>query len=395
MGALDGIRVIDLGVLVQAPQAALLLGDLGASIIKVELPFIGDQSRWIPATYGIAPSGYWVGCNRGKRSVTIDLRTPLGRDTFLRLADTADVVVSNFKPGTLDDWGLGYQVLAERNPGVIYATGSTYGPVGAHSTLEGADLAGQSAGGLVATTGSDGGPVTPIGATIADHMSSQHLAAGILAALFARVTTGRGQRVDVSLVGGAIWGQAAEMTAYLLSGKNPGRANGGHGLINGTYGILQTADGWVAIVGVVAAARPAFARLIGREDFFSDPRFASPLLNEEQKIALLHELGPAFLTRTTDEWVTAMRAVGVRCAPVRDYAAIAADPTMYENGYLVKMQHPEHGEVTVVGSPLRMSDTPTVPSVYAPELGEHTEEVLLEIGLDWDEITALRTAGAI
>ena len=172
MGALDGIRVIDLGLLVQAPQAALLLSDLGADVIKVELPGIGDQSRWVPAEDGGFVSGHWVGCNRGKRSVTIDLRTPLGKDTFLRLADTADVLVSNFKPGTLDDWGLGYEVVAARNPRVIYATGSTYGPIGADATLEGADLAGQSAGGLISTTGVDGGPVTPVGATIADHMSS-------------------------------------------------------------------------------------------------------------------------------------------------------------------------------------------------------------------------------
>ncbi len=395
MGALSGIRVLDLGVLVQAPQAALLLGDMGATVIKVELPGMGDQSRWIPATYGHAESGYWIGCNRGKQSVTIDLRKPEGRDVFLRLADTADVVVSNFKPGTLDDWGLSYEVLAARNPRVIYATGATFGAVGSNAHREGADLAGQAAGGLISTTGVDGGPVTPMGVTIADHMSSQHLASGILAALFARHTTGRGQRVDVSLVGGAIWAQASEFSAYLASGKIPGRSNGGHPLINGTYGIVPTADGHIAVVGVVAAVRPAFAALIGNEAFFDDPRFAAPLLSEENKIALLAALAPTFATKTTEEWVVALRAIGARCAPVRDYAAIVADPEMYENGYLVKVQDPDRGEITVVGSPLRMSDTPMVPSVRAPELGEHTEEILLGLGLDWDEIAALREAGAI
>jgi crotonobetainyl-CoA:carnitine CoA-transferase CaiB-like acyl-CoA transferase len=395
MGALSGIRVLDLGVLVQAPQAALLLGDMGATVIKVELPGMGDQSRWIPATYGHSESGYWIGCNRGKQSVTIDLRKPEGRDVFLRLADTADVVVSNFKPGTLDEWGLGYEVLAARNPRVIYATGATFGAIGPNAHREGADLAGQAAGGLISTTGVDGGPVTPMGATIADHMSSQHLASGILAALFARVTTGRGQRVDVSLVGGAIWAQASEFSAYLASGKIPGRSNGGHPLINGTYGILATADGHIAVVGVVAAARPAFAKLIGNEAFFEDPRFISPLMSEADKIALLAALAPIFATKTTAAWVDELRAIGARCAPVRDYAAIVADPEMYENGYLVKVQDPERGEFTVVGSPLRMSDTPTVPSVRAPELGEHTEEILLGLGLDWDEIAALRGVGAI
>ncbi len=395
MGALSGIRVLDLGVLVQAPQAALLLGDMGATVIKVELPGVGDQSRWIPATYGHAESGYWIGCNRGKQSVTIDLRKPEGRDVFLRLADTADVVVSNFKPGTLDDWGLGYEVLAARNPRVIYATGATFGAIGPLAHLEGADLAGQAAGGLIATTGVDGGPVTPMGATIADHMSSQHLASGILAALFARHATGRGQRVDVSLVGGAIWAQASEFSAYLASGKVPGRANGGHPLINGTYGILATANGHIAVVGVVAAARSAFAKLMGNEGLFEDPRFAAPLMSQENKVALFATLAPIFATKTTEDWVVALRTLGVRCAPVRDYAAIVADPGMYENGYLVKVQDPDRGEVTVVGSPLRMSDTPMVPSVRAPELGEHTEEILLGLGLDWDEIAALREVGAI
>jgi crotonobetainyl-CoA:carnitine CoA-transferase CaiB-like acyl-CoA transferase len=386
---------LDLGVLVQAPQAALLLGDMGASVIKVELPGIGDQSRWIPATYGHAESGYWIGCNRGKRSVTIDLRKPEGRDTFLRLADTADVVVSNFKPGTLDEWGLGYEVLAARNPRIIYATGATFGAIGPNAHREGADLAGQAAGGLISTTGVDGGPMTPVGATIADHMSSQHLASGILAALFARHSTGRGQRVDVSLVGGAIWAQASEFSAYLASGKVPGRSNGGHPLINGTYGLVPTSDGYVAVVGVVATARAAFAKLIGNEALFEDPRFVSPLMTEAQKIALLKELEPIFVTKTTNEWVSELRGIGVRCAPVRDYAAIVADPEVYENGYLVKVSDAERGEYTVVGSPLRMSDTPMVPSTRAPELGEHTEEVLLEIGFGWDEIAALREVGAI
>ena len=158
---------------------------------------------------------------------------------------------------------------------------------------------------------------------------------------------------------------------------------------------MASADGHVAIVGVVPAARPAFAALIGREDLFDDPRFAPPLLSQANKIALLDTLGPIFATRTTAEWVARLRAIGVRCAPVRDYAEIAADPQVFENGYLTKAQHPQHGEITIVGSPLRMSDTPTTPSAYAPELGEHTEEVLLELGFDWEEIAALRDAGAI
>ncbi len=389
MGALDGIRVIDVGQLVQAPQAAALLADMGADVIKVELPGFGDQARWLPAGTGVLDSGFFVGCNRGKRSVCLDLRKPSGRDAFLRLADTADVVVSNFKPNTLDAWGLGYEVLAARNPRVIYGTGSTYGPIGADAELEGADLAGQAAGGLISTTGRDGTEPTPVGATIADHVSSQHFAAGLLAALFVRERTGKGQRVDVSLVGGQIWAQASEFTAYFLSGEVPGRSNRGHSLINGSYGILPTGNGWVALVGVPAPARTPFCEAIGRPDLFDDPRFASPLLSPEAKQQLFDELGPIFRTKTTEEWVQILRASGTRVAPIRGYDEIAADPQTWENGYFVKGVHPTHGEVTCVGTPLRMSETPLVAGIVAPELGQHTEEVLLEIGFTWEQIARL------
>ena len=254
-GALDGVRVLEAGLLVQGPQASALLAQFGADVVKVELPFVGDQARWLPAAPGETRSAYFSACNRGKRSVTIDLRSPDGQTVFHRLAATADVVISNFKPGTMDAWGLGDEALRATNPALIYASGSAFGAVGPDAEREGADLSGQAAGGLISATGLDGGEVTPIAATIADHLASQHLAAGVLAALIARGRTGHGQRVDVSLLGSQIWGQASEYTAYLLSGVLPGRPNRGHPLIPALYGIMPTADGWIAIVGV----QPQFA----------------------------------------------------------------------------------------------------------------------------------------
>ncbi|MGI9622525.1 MAG: CaiB/BaiF CoA transferase family protein, partial [Acidimicrobiales bacterium] len=213
MRVLDGVRVLDLGVLVQAPQAAATLSDLGAEVIKIELPGIGDMSRVIP----VSPpddvrSAFFTASNRGKRSVTLDLRTEAGATAFRRLADNCDVVISNFKPGTMDDWGLGYDVLAETNPRLIWAAGSAFGHLGPDAEIEGADLAGQARGGLISTTGADGGDMTPAGVTIADHVASQNLANGIMAALIARGRTGRGQKVEVSLLGGQLFAQAAEYT---------------------------------------------------------------------------------------------------------------------------------------------------------------------------------------
>lgn len=386
MGALDGLKVIEAGLLVQGPQAAATLGDWGAEVVKVELPGFGDQSRWLPLGPDDRRSAYFIGCNRGKRSVTMDLRTPPGREAFLRLVVRSDVVITNFKPGTMEEWGLGYEDLAAANPGIVYAAGSTFGPVGADAAREGADLAGQAAGGLVSTTGADGHEPTPVGATIADHIASQNLVGGILAALLARGRTGRGQRVDTSLVGGQIWAQASEFTAYLLTGRNPGRANRGNALIPGLYTLLPTSDGWLAIVGVAGPARPRFFALAGRPDLTE--RFAHPFYSEEDKAELYRELSPAFATRTTAEWCRLLADAGIRHAPVRDYAAVAADPGVWDNGYLARVDTPA-GPADVVASPVRFSDTPARSGATAPELGQHTEEVLLELGYSWDDISQM------
>jgi crotonobetainyl-CoA:carnitine CoA-transferase CaiB-like acyl-CoA transferase len=391
IGALDGIRVVDAGVLVQAPQAAALLGQLGASVTKVELPGFGDQSRWLPVTTGDPRSAFFAACNRGKRSITVDLRVAAGREVFLRLIDATDVLLTNFAPGTLERWALGYDVLAARNPGLVLGAGSAFGPTGPDAGREGADLSGQASGGLISATGDDGGNPTPIAVTIADHIASQNLVAGVLAALLARARTGRGQRIDVSLLGGQIWAQAGEYTAYLMTGTNPGRPNRGHPLIAGLYGIFPTADGWIAVVGVTPRQRDAFFNAVGRPDMLDDPRFPAGLLAPDQKAALFAELSTVFPAKSTAEWCAILRDAGQRYAPVRDYAAVAADPQAWVNGYFAS----DESGASIVGSPIRFSDTPARTGDAAPELGQHTEEVLLELGYSWDDIAALRDAGAI
>jgi crotonobetainyl-CoA:carnitine CoA-transferase CaiB-like acyl-CoA transferase len=394
-GALEGIRVLDLGLLVQGPQAAAMLADLGADVIKVELPGFGDQARWIGSSLTDPRPPYFIGVNRGKRSVTIDLRKPEGKAVFRRLADTADVVISNFKGGTMDEWGLGYDVLSATNPRLVYATGSVYGPEGPLASAEGADLAGQAAGGLISTTGTVDGHPTPNGVTIADHIASTNMTVGILAALLARHGTGRGQRVDVSLVGGQIYAQASELTAFFLTGQQARPANYGHPLLHAIYGIFQTSDGWIAMVGVPPALKPAFCQAIGMPELADDPRIQALFLDPREKPAVFEILSKAFITDTTDNWVAKLRALGQRVAPVNDYARVAADEHNHLNGYLFRTEHPTYGPVTMVGNPIRLSDTPAQPGVVAPELGQDTELVLLEMGYGWEEIGALRESGAI
>lgn len=392
MGALDGLKVVEAGLLVQGPQAAATLHDWGAEVIKVELPGFGDQSRWVLTPEGDGRPPYFIGCNRGKRSATVDLRTAAGREIFLQLAERADVVITNFKPGTMEEWGLGYEDVSERNPAIVYAAGSTFGPVGDDAAREGADLAGQAAGGLIASTGTEGGEPTPVGATIADHIASQNLVAGILAALIARGRTGRGQLVETSLVGGQIWAQASEYTSFLLTGRLPGRADHGNALIAGVYSIYPTSDGWIAIVGVVGPARRTFFEVMGRPDLADG--YTAPLYTHEQKRELFAELAPIFSGRTTAEWCSVLELAGIRHAPVRDYEAVAADPSVWENGYLIRGADLGVAE-DVVGTPVRFSATPASASGIAPELGQHTEEVLVELGYTWDDIAKLRDQGAI
>jgi CoA:oxalate CoA-transferase len=388
VGALAGLRVVDAGLIVQGPQAAAPLADWGAVVVKVELPGVGDQSRYIPISPAESRSGYFEGCNRGKRSLTLDLRHPRGREVFLKLTDQADVVISNFRPGTMEEWGLGYDVLGVRNPALVYAAGSTFGPLGPDAGQEGNDLSGQAAGGLISTTGVDGGEPTPVGATIADHIASLNLVAGILAALVARGTTGRGQRVEASLLGGQIWAQASEITAYLMTGSVPGRPNRGNPLVPGLYAIFPTADGWIAICGV-RGSREHFFAVIGRPDLLD--KYDSPLYWREDQERLYEELAPVFASRTTSEWCELLQQVNVRHSPVRDYAAIAGDPGVWDNGYLFRAP----SGAAVVGTPVRFSDTPAAPGWQVPELGQHTEEVLLELGYTWDEIRQLAEMGAI
>lgn len=394
MGNLDGIRVLEPGLLVQGPQASLTMLEWGADVVKIELPGFGDQSRWLPLSRSDRRSAWFAAYNRGKRSMTIDLRVPKGRDVFLRLVEDADVVITNFKPGTMDAWGLGYADAAGRNPRIIYAMGSSFGPEGPDAAREGADLSAQASGGLISTTGGGGSDPSPLAATIADHIAGQNLVAGVLAALYARERTGRGQLVETSLLGGQVWAQAGEFTKYLMTGEIAGPANRGHPMIPGIYGMFATSDGWIAIVGVAGAARDLFYETLGRPDLIE--RFNRLLYFEEDKAELWPILDEVFATKSTAEWSSLLGAAGLRFAPVRNHAEVAEDAGVSANGYIAHAGQDASGErARVVRTPVRFSETMPPTNADVPELGQHTEEVLLEAGYSWDEIGALAEESVI
>ncbi len=393
MGALDGYTVLDLAILVQGPQAASTLHDMGASVIKIELPGMGDLARVIPVSPTDPRNPYYEACNRGKRSVTLDLRTPGGKTALERFVAETDVLIHNFVPGTMEAWGLSYEHLSAINPRLVYATGSSFGPVGDKAGREGADSTGQSEGGLMFATRIDGGPPVMNGAVIADHVGCQNMVTGILAALLHRQTTGRGQRVDVSLVGGMIYAQASEMTYTLLTGRNPERVDSGHAFVPTLLHTVEAADGWIHLLSGTGPGWPIFAELLDRPDLADDERFLALMLSSDDRAELVAIIDEVFPTRTLDEWEAVLTGAGVRYGLVRDYEAIVADEATYENGYLRRVEHPD-GDRVVIGTPIRMSETPLEPGAVAPELGQHTEEVLLEHGYTWDDITALRDEGA-
>jgi len=394
--ALEGVKVIDVGLLVQGPQAAQMLYELGAEVIKVELPGVGDHARWIPITMDDRRAPYFVACNRGKRGMTLDLRVDDGRAIFLDLAAQADVVISNFGPGTMEAWGVGYDELSAINPRLVYAAGSAYGTEGPAAERKGADIGAQAAGGLAHAATAGGAAPSPVGVTIADHIASQNMVSGILAALLARDRSGRGQRVETSLLGGQIYAQASEYTAVTLGDADLAvGTHGGHPLIPGIYGVVPTADGAIAFVGVLPAERNRLFALVGAPELSEDERFADGILSGANRNAVFDALRGPMQARTTAQWGEVFGNSDIRWAPVRNRHQVIADPASHDNGWLYRTTHPEWGEVSMVGNPVRLSDTPVRQGGHVPELGQHTEEILLELGRSWDDILALREAGSI
>ena len=394
-GALEGVRVLEFTQLVFGPQCGQMLHDLGADVIKVERPGLGDLSRSIPISLDDGRLPYLHAHNRGKRSIALNLDAPEGVEVTRKLVAAADVLLQNVAPGAMEPLGLGYDDCAALNPRLVYASGSTFGSRGPLAGRRGADLLGQAIGGLVAATGSGEQP-SPVGVVAADSTAGLVLCSAILAALVARERTGRGQHVETSLYGGATWLGAAELTYTLLADTQYPRFGGGHPSLSpfGLYGVYETADGHIALLGTGPEGWEAFTRALERPDLLEDARFADPMSQVVNAAALREEVRTALLARGTDEWSERLGEANIHCAPVQDYRAVAADEQAWANGYVVAFKG-ESDDSRAVGNPIRMSDTPVEPAARPPKLGEHTEEVLLEAGYKWGEIERLRGSGAI
>ena len=395
-GALDGIRIVEVAHLVQGPQCGALLHDLGADLIKIERPATGDRGRRLQIGPGDARSPYFHANNRGKRSLGLDLGSPEGLGIMWRLVAGADVLLNAIRPGAMDRLGLTYEACREVNPALVYATASTFGPRGPRADEPGVDLIAQAYGGLASRTGSPERP-TIAGATIADSAGAQMLACAILAALFSRERTGRGQRVDTSMYGSQIWAQSSELNYQLMAGRDFPRVEGGMPNLSsgGLYGIYATADGAIGLRGVPPERWDAFVDALDDQSIGDDPRFQTAESRQQANTQLREAVRRELALRSTAEWSERLEPTGIRCIPVQTYSEVERDAQAYDNGYLLEVEHPDWGPLVSVGSPIEMSETPTEPAVRAPEVGEHTREVLREVGFTDTEIDALAADGAI
>ncbi len=398
---LAGIRVLEIGQEIQGPFAGLILSDLGADVTKVENRDTGDLSRWALAGRGTTDvpnhdvSPYFIAMNRGKRSITLNLKTPQAIEIVRRLAAKTDVVLTNYRPGVLDRLDIGFEGLKAANPRIVFAQGSSFGPVGPWVQRPSRDILAQGATGLLAKGGFEGDAPLPAAFAVADTSGGMSLAMGILAALFAREQTGEAQKVDVSIYGTLIAMQCWELNYTTLTGLEPNRAGRGHQFIQGLWGAYATSDGYIVFAAVDDGRWPRFCRILGIEHLEHDPRFIDGSGRQTNGEALRAEAEAVLRLRTTEEWLTVLQEADILTTEVVDYRAVLSSEQAKANGYVRPMQHPAAGDITVAGSLIAMNDEIPGEALPPPEHGQHTEELLLELGFTWDDIEQFREAEAI
>ncbi|MQA84191.1 MAG: CoA transferase [Streptosporangiales bacterium] len=392
--ALDGLFVLDLGQIYNGSYCGVLLSYLGAEVVKVESP-AGDPTRWRVVGRETHP---FVMLNSNKKGVRLDLKTERGKDLFLRLVERADVLVENFAPGTMQRLGLGYPELERVNPRLVYASGKGYGSTGPHRDYPAMDLTIQAMTAVMATTGFDGHPPVKAGIAPADFMGGVHLAASVLAALYQRERTGRGQLVEVSMQDALLPSLTSALGGYFESGGTlPEQTGNRHnGLSVCPYNVYPAKDGWIAILCMTDRHWQALCRLMGRADLADDPELATTPGRCAQMDMIDEVVGDWTRPQTKADLFQLVTGAHIPAAPLVHLTELVADPHLRERGMLRDVDHPTMGRVTVYGNPLRLGDSEPVEPRAAPLHGEHTDEVLREhLGLPDEELRRLHEEGVI
>lgn len=377
MQPLNGIRVLDLSRVLAGPYCTMVLGDLGAEVIKVESPE-GDETRgWGPPFRG-GESAYYLCVNRNKRSIVLNFKTEEGRKIIHELIKRSDVLVENFRPGTLARFSLDFESASAINPNLIYCSITGFGQTGPLRDKPGYDFMIQAMGGLMSITGGPEGEPMKVGVAVADLFAGQNAVIAILAALQARTQKGMGQQLDISLFDSQVGMLANVASNYLISGNLPKRYGNAHANIV-PYQSFQARDAWFV---VAVGNDKQFERLcdvIGNRELVSDTRFVTNASRVEYRDELITFLKPIFLEKTAGEWLSLLEAAGIPCGPINTLDQVFAEPQVEAREMLIEIDHPTIGKLPLVGSPLKFSETSLAYKLPPPRLGEHTEEILKEL----------------
>lgn len=401
MRPLDGLLVLDISRALAGPFCTMMLGDMGADVIKVEQPGKGDESRnWGPPFVGKpyesypGESAYFMAINRSKRSLTVNLKSAKGQEVIKRLAHISDVLVENFRTGALEKMGLGYENLRALNPRLVYCSISGYGRTGPYAKRPGYDFIIQAEGGIMGITGPEEGPPYRVGLSIVDITTGMFASTAILAALRARDQIGEGQLIDISLLDTTAALLANVAANYLVGGVEPRRMGNAH-LNIAPYEVFRARDRWFALGAANSRQWEMLCEVVGRPELKDDPRFSTNQDRLAERAALVEILNEVFITRNADDWLVKLQKAGIPSGPINTIQDVFEHPQAEARNLKLEIEHPTAGLVGFPGIPYKMSLTPADVDRPPPLLGEHTEEILAEAGYSPEEITALREQKAI
>lgn len=391
---LSGVTVLDLGRHLAGPTAAMWLGDLGADVIKIENPDRGEDGRTAGPPFYKGESAFFLSANRNKRSLAIDVKRPEGQEIFRKLAEKADVVVENFRPGVMEALNIGYERVSATNPGIIYCSISGFGADGTFADRPGLDQIIQGFSGLMSVTGFEGGEPVRVGVPIADLLTGLFGSYGVLAALQARERTGRGQRVNTSLLEGMVGMLGFQATRYLNGGDIPPPA-GNHHPINAPYGVFKGRDGYLTIGATGDKRWPKFCEVIDAPEFLSDPRFETNGGRHEHRLELADLIAEKLQARSIEEWEVLLNANGIPCGPIYRVDQALEHPQVQHREMVVEREHAAVGPIRLLGLPVKLSDTPGDVFLSPPVLGQHTREIVQGLGYSDAEIRGLAEDGVL